>query len=92
MELKTTIKNELDFITTTIKANTSPESIYLFGSYANGTPNTDSDIDIYVVVPDSEADIIELSAKICLDLARRKTIPIDWCSAKISQRTVYYKC
>ena len=43
-----TIQNELDFITTTVKANTVPESIYLFGSYANGTPNVDSDIDIYV--------------------------------------------
>jgi predicted nucleotidyltransferase len=25
------------------------EKIYLFGSYANGTPNEDSDYDIYVV-------------------------------------------
>ena len=58
------IQNELDFITATIKANTTPESIYLFGSYANGTPNTDSDIDIYVVVPDSEVNTLELCAKI----------------------------
>ena len=73
----TSIKNELDFITAAIKANTAPESIYLFGSYANGAPNTDSDIDIYVVVPDSETDTIELCAKIRLDLAKRKTLPID---------------
>ena len=71
------IKSELDFITDTIKANTIPESIYLFGSHANGEPNKDSDIDIYVVVPDSEADIIELCAKINFDLSRRKTFPID---------------
>jgi predicted nucleotidyltransferase len=28
------------------------EAIYLFGSYAYGTPDERSDIDIYVVVPD----------------------------------------
>ena len=71
------IQNELDFITSTIKANTAPESIYLFGSYANGNPNSESDIDIYVVVPDSEADIIELCAKINMNLSIMKTPPID---------------
>ena len=76
-DIDSTIKNELDFITATIKANTIPESIYLFGSYANGVPNADSDIDIYVVVPDSEANTIELCAKIRLDLSQRKTLPID---------------
>ena len=77
MKLESAIQNELDFITNTIKANTEPESIYLFGSYANGAPNTDSDIDIYVVVPDSENDTIELCAKINFDLAKRRTLPID---------------
>ena len=71
------IQNELDYITATIKANTIPESIYLFDSYANGIPANDSDIDIYVVVPDFEADTIELCAKINPDLARKKTLPID---------------
>jgi len=76
-EINSAIQNELDHITAAIKAHTTPESIYLFGSYANGTPHDDSDIDIYVVVPDSETDTIELNAKICLDLARKKTLPID---------------
>ena len=71
------IQAELDLITTTIKANTVPESIYLFGSYVNGVPGNDSDIDIYVVVPDSEADIIELCAKMRLDLSQKKTRPVD---------------
>ena len=71
------IQNELDNITSAIKVNTKPEAIYLFGSYANGTPNENSDIDIYVVVPDSEEDTIELGAKICLDLAQKQTYPID---------------
>lgn len=29
------------------------ERIYLFGSYACGTPHKDSDLDFYVVLPDS---------------------------------------
>jgi predicted nucleotidyltransferase len=30
-----------------------PERIYLFGSYASGTPHSASDYDLYVVVPDN---------------------------------------
>ncbi|MDR0721943.1 MAG: nucleotidyltransferase domain-containing protein, partial [Treponema sp.] len=30
-----------------------PQSIYLFGSYAYGTPTEESDIDMYTVIPDS---------------------------------------
>ena len=26
-----------------------PEKIYLFGSYANGTPNAESDIDLFII-------------------------------------------
>jgi len=76
-KMNSAFQNELDNITTAIKAHTDPESIYLFGSYAKGTSENDSDIDIYVVVPDSEIDIIELNAKISLDLAQRKTLPVD---------------
>ena len=76
-EINLAIQNELDLITAAIKANTTPESIYLFGSYVNGVPNSDSDIDIYVVVPDSEIDTIGLNAKIRMDLSIRKMMPID---------------
>ncbi len=31
-----------------------PEEIYLFGSYAWGTPNEDSDVDLMVIVPSSD--------------------------------------
>ena len=45
-----------------IIANTVPvEAIYLFGSYAYGTPNKDSDVDLYVVFKDEMA-IRELDA------------------------------
>ena len=34
-DINPVIQSELDLITAAIKANTTPESIYLFGSYAN---------------------------------------------------------
>jgi hypothetical protein len=38
---------------TNIIINTIPlEKLYLFGSYANGTPKEDSDYDFYAVIPD----------------------------------------
>lgn len=38
--------------------------IYLFGSYAYGTPLKDSDFDIYVVIPDDSIRPIEAMQKI----------------------------
>ena len=61
----------------------SPEKIILFGSYANGTPTEDSDIDLYVVTND---DFIPQSWQekntIYLNVSKkirnlRKQVPID---------------
>ena len=59
--------------------NTVPvEQIFLFGSYANGTPNADSDLDLFVVMPDN-TDIREIDAMILIHKAIRdkKTMPVD---------------
>jgi len=56
----------------------STEAIYLFGSYAYGTPHKDSDLDIYVVVPDSlEEHPLEINAEILDRLYKRTDIPVD---------------
>lgn len=34
-----------------------PESIYLFGSYAWGTPNDDSDLDLLIIVDHTDQDV-----------------------------------
>jgi predicted nucleotidyltransferase len=48
------IQAKLDIIKSAVlKIVPDTETIYLFGSYANGTPHKDSDLDIYVIVPDS---------------------------------------
>lgn len=46
------IKKELDVITRSIVENIPVEEIYLFGSFAYGTPEKDSDIDLYLVFKD----------------------------------------
>ena len=48
------IQQQLDIIKEGVLATVpDTEAIYLFGSYAYGQPHKDSDLDIYVVVPDS---------------------------------------
>jgi predicted nucleotidyltransferase len=40
-----------------------PEAIYLFGSYAWGKPNKDSDLDLLVIVPDSRETPIQRAVR-----------------------------
>ena len=51
--------------------------IYLFGSYAYGSPTEDSDIDIFVVTPDDAKYLRDLHANILGDLGRKKIFSID---------------
>jgi uncharacterized protein len=44
----------LNRITESLVASLKPEQIILFGSYAYGEPNEDSDVDLLVVVSDSD--------------------------------------
>ena len=37
-----------------LKAEFQPEEIYLFGSHAWGVPTDDSDVDLMVIVPESD--------------------------------------
>ena len=53
------------------------EKIYLFGSYAYGTPGEESDIDIYVVVPDDTEDLSELHGDIRGLLWKKKSVSLD---------------
>lgn len=48
-----TDNQEIENIKNIIVQAVSPERIYLFGSFAYGTPHSDSDYDFYVIVPDS---------------------------------------
>ncbi|MDR1156748.1 MAG: nucleotidyltransferase domain-containing protein [Oscillospiraceae bacterium] len=47
-----------------LRAAPDTEAIYLFGSYVNGTPHKDSDLDIYVIVPDSDTNPLDTEVAI----------------------------
>ena len=61
-----------------------PDKIILFGSYAYGTPNEDSDVDILVVMPcrnqlDQAAKLsIEIDPPFPLDIIVRKPSEMTW--------------
>jgi len=75
--MNTNIQDELELIKKNVLQNISAEAIYLFGSYAYGIPNDESDLDIYVVVPDDAKDLSEIQADIRELLWKKKSVPLD---------------
>jgi predicted nucleotidyltransferase len=71
------IEQTTDSIKESVLKFTQAKCIYLFGSYAYGTPNEGSDIDIYVVTPDDAGNLLQLCAKIRGDLTDKKIFLID---------------
>jgi predicted nucleotidyltransferase len=69
--------NRIDDIKESILKFVPARYIYLFGSYAYGTPTEESDIDIYTVIPDDIKNLTELYAKIVVDLSYKKIYLID---------------
>jgi len=76
--MKAIVQTELDTLKEII-VNTLPvEEIYLFGSYANGTPHKDSDLDLYVVLNDNiQMRLVDAAISIRLAIGRKKTMPVD---------------
>jgi predicted nucleotidyltransferase len=66
--MKEYVIKEIEIIKNIILQTVPVEQIYLFGSYAYGTPNKDSDLDIYVVLNDN-ADIRDIDALSMIDFA-----------------------
>ena len=72
------IKAELDILKEIIINTVPVEQIYLFGSYANGIPGKNSDLDLYVILNDNiQLRLIDVVAKIRLAIGRKKTMPVD---------------
>jgi len=71
------IQHELDIIKDAVLKTVPAEAIYLFGSYAYGTPTQDSDLDIYVVVPDDADDLGEVYGDIRGETWNKRTLPMD---------------
>ena len=72
------IRAELDKLTELIVNAVPVEQIYLFGSYAYGTPHKDSDLDLYIVLKDdAELRLIDAAITIRIAIGRKKTMPVD---------------
>lgn len=71
------VKKELDAMCDVIKNTVNVDCIYLFGSYAYGVPNADSDYDICVIIPDGDSRTIDVAIDIRRALYKIQTMPID---------------
>lgn len=71
------VREELEKLTKLIVEAVPVEQIYLFGSYAYGTPHKDSDLDLYVVLKDG-LPMRDLDAGLMarFAIARKKTWPV----------------
>jgi predicted nucleotidyltransferase len=54
---------QLDEITKRLAKSIHPERIYLFGSYAVGSADKDSDVDLLAVVPDTEKSLRKIAVQ-----------------------------
>ena len=72
------VQAELDKLKELIINAVPVEQIYLFGSYAYGTPHKDSDLDLYVVLKD-DLPMRDLDAGLQIRFAidRKKSMPVD---------------
>ena len=81
-----TIKKELDNLKEIIVNTVPVEQIYLVGSYANGTQDKGSDLDLYVVLSDNiQMRLIDAVIQIRLAIGRKKTMPVDIIANTISR-------
>jgi predicted nucleotidyltransferase len=72
------VRAELDTLTKIIVKTVPVEQIYLFGSYAYGTPHKDSDLDLYVVLKDdAPMRAVEAMDSIRLAMYNSQNKPID---------------
>jgi len=81
------IRDDLETLKEIILEKVPTDQIWLFGSYAYGTPNKDSDIDIYIVMKD-DAQMRELDAMDEVNgerFYRRTKKPVDVLAIKRSR-------
>lgn len=71
----------LNDITDRLVKELKPECIYLFGSYAYGSPHQHSDMDFLIVVPETHERIIDLQRR-----ARKSIGRVD-CGVDVIVRT-----
>ena len=71
------MSDELISIINRITKAVPVEKLYLFGSYANGTPNENSDYDFYMVIPNDSVRPIDAIGDAHLSMRGLKVKPLD---------------
>ena len=66
-----TLEEKIEHLKDAVLKHVPIKYMYLFGSHAYGEPSDDSDIDLYVVIPDDVQNIPFLYADIMGELADR---------------------
>ena len=80
------IQSELNILKEIIAHTVPVDQIWLFGSYAYGTPHKDSDLDLYVVLKDDiETREFDAEVEILRAIGRVKTKPVDIIANKKSK-------
>lgn len=75
--LDKSVMDKLNVICEVISDTVQAMRIYLFGSYARGTQNKNSDFDIYVVIRDGSARQIDAMKQIHKALYKKSDMPLD---------------
>jgi len=76
--MNSVVQTELNKLKELIISAIPVEQIYLFGSYAYGTPHKDSDLDLYVVLKDGlPMRDLDAGLQISMAIARKKSMPVD---------------
>ena len=71
------VKLELNNLIKEINKSIDINSIYLFGSYAYGNPNEDSDLDICIITNDKSKRKVEVMKQVRKAIAKVQNMPID---------------
>ena len=71
------LESDIQIILNRLIETLSPISVYLFGSFANGNYNNDSDYDFYIIMPDDSGNMIDLSQKAYRSLKGLQRRPVD---------------
>ena len=72
-----TVNDEIIKIKDIIINAVSVEKLYLFGSYANGTPDENSDYDFYMVIPNDSMRPLDAIGEAYLAMRGLKVKPVD---------------
>ena len=82
--MEISLQKEINTVIQAIASNTKIEDVFLYGSLAYGTPKPSSDLDIFLIIPDSDVDIYDLNAEIRFTLYKKLSRPLDLVIAKKS--------